>query len=435
MTFSNYINAQQIENEKAQISSNKHLKWYLKENQNHWIGIHTYVQLSGRVNQNNPGSLVNEELEKTTTDISIRRFRIGIKSQVSDHLFVYTQFGTNNLNYLSSRGPSIKLLDAYAEYSFSEKFSIGAGKSIWNGLSRFSAPSTSTLMVLDVPFIALPTVNTTDDLLRNLSIFTKGKFHKIDYRLLISKPFAIRSNAIPTDPKEGIAEFTKRSSNMQYAGYAKYEFLESESNRYAPHAGTYLGTKKIFSFGLGYKFQSKALCSLDQGEEKFHDMSLLAADVFLDLPINKKKGTAFTSYLGFFEYDFGPKYIRSIGANNPTNGLDSEIASFNGKGNSYPVLGTGTSILYQLGYLFPKMGKNNSKGQLQPYGRIQYSDFERLSNPMISFDLGINWFLNGHLSKFSLHTQNRPIFFDQKNNLKIEDHKWMLVLQYQLRLQ
>ncbi len=431
----NHSNAQQIENQKAKSFANKPFKWYLNGDQNHWIGLHTYVQLSGRVNQNNPGSLVNDELEETTADISIRRFRIGIKSQVSDHLFIYTQFGTNNLNYLSSRGPAIKLLDAYAEYNFSEKLSIGGGKSLWNGLSRFSAPSTSKLMIIDVPFIALPTVNTTDDLLRNLSIFTKGKLYKFDYRFLVSKPFPIPTNStIPTNPKEGIAEFARSPSNMQYAGYIKYAFLESESNKYASYSGTYLGAKKILSLGLGFKFQSDALCSLNQGQERFHNMNLLSADIFLDLPINKKKGTVLTSYLGVFEYDFGPNYLRSIGANNSTNGLDSENASLNGKGNAFPVLGTGTSLLYQLGYLFPKMGKNNSTGQLQPYGRIQYSDFDRLSDPMTALDLGINWFLNGHFSKLTLNTQNRPVFYNHGNRIKENGRKWMFVLQYQFRI-
>ncbi|GAA4272842.1 porin [Aquimarina gracilis] len=436
MSLSLHLNAQKIKQEKTKSFPNKPLKWYLNKDQNHWIGIHTYAQLSGRVNQNNPGSLVNNQLEKTTTDISIRRFRLGIKSQVSDHLFIYTQFGTNNLNYLSSKGPSIKLLDAYAEYNFSEEFSIGAGKSLWNGLSRFSAPSTSKLMVVDVPFIALPTVNTTDDLLRNLSIFTKGKFHKFDYRFLVSKPFPIQANSsIPADPKEGIAEFTSSPSKIQYAGYIKYEFLGSESNKYASHSGTYLGAKKILSLGTGFKFQSDALCSLEQGIESFHDMTLLAADIFVELPINKSKGSTFTSYLGFFKYDFGPNYLRSIGANNPTNGLDSENASFNGKGNAYPVLGTGTSFLYQFGYLFPKMGKNNTKGQLQPYGRVQYSDFDRLSDPMIAFDLGVNWFLNNHKSKLTLNAQNRPIFYNQEDNLEEDNRKWMFVLQYQFKIQ
>ncbi len=428
-----YTKAQQIENQKTSSFPKKSLKWYVNKNQNHWIEVHTYAQLSGRVNQNNPGSLVNDELEKRTTDISIRRFRIGIKSQVSDHLFVYTQFGTNNLNYLSSRGASIKLLDAYATYSFSEKLSIGAGKSLWNGLSRFSAPGTSQLMVIDVPFLALPTVNTTDDLLRNLSIFAKGKLYRFDYRFLMSKPFSMQTdNTIPTSPKEGIAQLTKSFSTMQYAGYIKYEFLEYESNKYASHPGTYLGVKKILSLGLGFKFQSDALFSINQEQERSHNMNLLAADIFLELPFNKKKGTAFTSYLGFFEYDFGPNYIRSIGANNPANGLDSENASFNGKGNAYPVIGTGTSLLYQLGYLFPKMNKNNE--QFQFYGRVQYSDFDRLQDPMTAFDLGINWFFNGHLSKLTLNAQNRPIFYNRHNNLKEGDTKWMFTLQYQFRL-
>ncbi|MHA7056286.1 porin [Aquimarina sp. M1] len=411
---------------------NKPLKWYLNDDHNRWLGLHTYLQLWARVNQNNPGSLVSEEIQNTTADISIRRFRLAIKGQLTEKLFVYTQFGTNNLNYLSSRGTSLKLLDAYAEYSFSENFTIGGGKSLWNGLSRLSAPSTSKLMIADVPFLALPTVNTTDDLLRNLGLYAKGKFHKIDYRFIISKPFPIQNEI---QPAEGVAEFANTHSGMQYAGYVKYEFSQSESNKYAPHRGTYLGNKNVLSVGAGFKYQPDALCSLNQGDERFHDMNLLAADIFLDLPINKNKGTALSAYLGFFEYNFGPNYIRSIGANNPTNGLNQESASFNGKGNSYPVIGTGTSVLYQIGYLLGGIGKNRDKGKLQPYARVQYSDFDRLDDSMISYDLGINYFLNRHLSKFSLNAQNRPVFFDFGSTIERKGRKWMFVLQYQSRIE
>lgn len=410
---------------------NKTLKWYLNDDHNRWLGLHTYLQLWARVNDNNPGSTVSEEIQNTTTDVSIRRFRFAIKGQLTEKLFIYTQFGTNNLNYLSSRGTSIRLLDAYAEYSFSEKFTIGGGKSLWNGLSRFSAPSTSKLMIADVPFLALPTVNTTDDLLRNLGLYAKGKFDKIDYRFIISKPFPIQNEI---EPAEGVAEFANTHADMQYAGYVKYEFLQPESNKYASHRGTYLGKKTVFNIGAGFKYQSDALCSLNEGEEQFHDMNLLAADVFLDLPINKEKGTALSAYFGFFEYDFGPSYIRSIGANNPTNGLNPESASFNGKGNSYPVIGTGTSVLYQMGYLLGGIGKNRDKGRLQPYARIQYSDFDRLDEPMISYDVGVNYLLNGHFSKFTLNAQNRPVFFDMGNTIEPKDRKWMVVLQYQFRI-
>ena len=78
------------------------------------------------------------------------------------------------------------------------------------------------------------------------------------------------------------------------------------------------------------------------------------------------------------------------------------------------------------------MGK---AGRLQPYVTLQYSNFELLEDPMIYYDLGLNWFLNEHMSKFTLNLQNRPIFHNEGNGLEVQDRRLMMVLQYQFRVQ
>ena len=179
---------------------NKPLKWHLNQDSTRWMALHTYVQLWARLNNNNPGTKVFENPESTTADISIRRFRLGLQGQLSTNLFVYTQLGINNLNYLSPRGTSTDLLDAYAEYRFSEAFEIGGGKTAWSGLSRYTAPNTSKLLSYDLIFLALPTNDETDDLIRKLSVYAKGKLGSLDYRLIMSKPFAVQ-NSPDFDPE------------------------------------------------------------------------------------------------------------------------------------------------------------------------------------------------------------------------------------------
>lgn len=414
---------------------NNGLRFYLDKDKSQWLQFSTFVQLWGRVTENNPGTTVNDRREDVTTDISIRRFRLGMAARPVDRMFVFFQLGVNNLNYLSPRGTAIDLLDAYTQYEFSPYFGIGAGKSFWNGLSRYTAPSTSKLMGYDLNFIAHPTLDSTDDLIRRLSIYFKGKVGAIDYRLVFSKPLSVQnSRSFNPEPVEGLARFTDNRPNLQYSGYVKYEFWEPESNLSPAHVGTYLGTKKVLSLGLGLTLQPDALWSLDQGRERYHNMTLLAADIFLDLPIDPNKKTALTGYLGYFNFDFGPNYIRLLGANNPANGVLSEQASFNGRGNTFPISGTGTSTFLQLGYLFAPMGSTKKEGQLQPYIAAQYSDFERFEEAMFYYDLGINWYLKGHLSKFVINAENRPVFFETANGLRSEDRKWMFVLQYQFRI-
>jgi hypothetical protein len=221
----------------------------------------------------------------------------------------------------------------------------------------------------------------------------------------------------------------------QTTSYLKYEFWEPESNKSPFHVGTYHGAKKVLNLGAGFLFQPDALWSLDQSDTTFHNMELFAIDLFMDLPINKLKNTALTLYSAYFNYDFGPNYIRPLGANNPANGVDPDEASFNRTGNTFPVLGTGTSLFNQVGYLLPKMGNVKNLGQLQPYFTIQYSEFDRLDDPMVFYDLGISWLLNGHLSKFTFNVQNRPIYFEEDDMITVKERKLMFVLQYEVRLE
>lgn len=415
---------------------NKPLKWSLNEKNTRWIGLHTYLQLWARVNENNPGSIISEEIQNTTTDISIRRFRLAVQSQITEKLFAYTQLGINNLNYLSPRGTSLDLLDAYIEYDLFPQLSIGAGKTAWTGLSRYSAPNTSKLLSYDLLFLALPTNDETNDLIRKLSLYTKGKLGKLDYRLVVSKPFSARnSEDFDETPQEHIAKFTDQGSGGSYSGYVKWEFKDRESNKIPFSDGTYLGKKSVLNVGAGIEYQPDALWYLENGEVTFSDMKLWAIDFFLDQPINPKKNTVLTFYTGYFNYDFGPNYLKNIGANNPATSLDPIESSFNGPGNAFPAVGTGDSFFVQAGYLFSYMGKPDKKSQLQSYFSIQYSDFEQLEDPMIYYDLGLNWLFNGHLSKLSLNFQNRPVFTETINGIEFDDRKWMAILQYIIRLE
>jgi len=411
----------------------KRLKFHLDDEKSNWIALHTYAQFWGRVNDNNPGSLVNDQLVNFNSDISIRRFRLGLSGVPFKKTYFYIQFGANNINYLSSRGTSVDILDAHISYEFSKAFSLGTGKSAWNGLSRFTAPSTSKSMTGDINFLALPTLDSTDDLIRKLSVFAKGKLGKVDYRMVIIKPFSVtNSRSFEPEPVANRAIFTDNRQNYQYTGYFKYEFWEKESNSGPFQIGTYLGRKRVLSLGTGLTYQNDALWSLSNSEIVYHDMRLLAVDAFIDLPLNRKKNTALTSYLGYFNYDFGPNYLRNLGVNNPANGLDENLASFNGIGNAFTVNGTGSALVGSFGYLFPRLG--NKQTQIQSYLMGQYSNFEALAESIFQYDIGLNWFLRGHQSKFTFNAQNRPILFQTETGIRTVDRKWTLLLQYQFRL-
>ena len=73
-----------------------------------------------------------------------------------------------------------------------------------------------------------------------------------------------------------------------------------------------------------------------------NDLRLWAVDFFYDSPL-ANRDSAVTAYAAWFDYDFGPNLVRNIGVNNPASDVIPELSSFNGAGNAYPLIGTGTT--------------------------------------------------------------------------------------------
>lgn len=162
-------------------------------------------------------------------------------------------------------------------------------------------------------------------------------------------------------------------------------------------------------------------------------MNCWSVATFYEAPLNKEKGTALNAYIGYFNTQYGPGYLRYIGAMNPADGLVVSATYFPGsQGNALPMYGTGHIIYSQLGYLLKKdlFGKNI--GTIMPYATFQSAMFDRLDKEMTVFNLGANWFLKNNTSKLTLDYQNRPVYTLAGNNLiRNSLRKAQFVLQYQ----
>ncbi|MFK8058868.1 MAG: hypothetical protein AB8B78_02150 [Polaribacter sp.] len=197
--------------------------------------------------------------------------------------------------------------------------------------------------------------------------------------------------------------FANNKPRVKTSSYVKYQFFEHESNKSAYQIGTYGNAKKVFNIGGGFQFQDKATSDGDAqlASTNFYDMKHWAVDSFLNLPLNNEG--AITAYLGYFDYDFGKKYIRNVGADNPTNGGGTD---FNGAGVAFPMIGTGTTWYMQLGYAFKQTKFLNHSFVIQPNIAIQTSNWDALNDQMTVYDFTINFLLNGsHNTKFSLPIQ------------------------------
>src|SRR5258706_4376575 len=267
----------------------------------------------------------------------------------------------------------------------------------------------------------------SDQFVRKLGVYAKGKLGRLDYRVSLSKPFVTQTASTSVDPLTVNASYSPKIPREALQGYISYQFFDKESSFGPGTTGTYLGKKRVFNIGAGFVQQRRAMwrrASTDVlSDTLYHRLSLWAVNLFYDAPINKQTGTAVTIYTGYFNYDFGKGYLRNVAPMNPTNGLKN--GALNGTGNGVPIIGTGNTIYFQSGYKF-KDNLLGESGTLQFYSAIQYSNYERLNEPMVLVDAGINWLIYGHNSKFTLNYQSRPVFSSQ--DAKVIDRKgeWVL---------
>lgn len=415
------------------------LKWKLNEDGSRFVKMTFTNQLWLRYNQSNPGTRVLGEDAPQTFDIGLRRTRFQLFGQVTDRMFFYTQFGMNNFNFLTGLNGNRKLQffihDALGEYHvFKGKntLKLGGGLSICNGLSRFSQPSIGSIMTLDVPVFAQTTVDQTDEFSRKLSVFARGQLGRFDYRLVLSDPFPINSNGLTQPMLNADATFTPRGHAKQYQGFFMWNFMDKETHTTPYMQGTYLGKKKVLNLEAGAIYQPRATWSTDSVDTTFHEMLHLSVAAFLDMPVGKS--SAVSAYLGYYNLNYGPNYIRNNGIMNPADGVNAANASFNGAGNAYPMFGTGQVIYAQAGYKLPDslMG---SLGTLMPFASAQYAYFDKLSDPVLVTDVGVNWLMQGHSQKLSLDFQTRPFFnANGTGDLVASGRKGTLILQYQTAL-
>ncbi|SEP05000.1 hypothetical protein [Nitrosovibrio sp. Nv6] len=388
-----------------------------------------------RYEQNNPGSSVLGEPVDDTTDISLRRTRFVLQGQLTDRVYFYTQYGMNNFNFLSQNADNRKLQsffhDAFGELRLTQghQMIVGGGLVMANGLSRFSSPSVSTIMTMDVPLFAQATADRTDIFNRKLSLYLRGQIGNLNYRVSASDSFPINTSGLAPEPISlANAQFARTGHRKQYQGFFMWNFWDKEPMTNPYMQGTYLGKKSILNLEAGFITQKNATWTgASEATADFHDMNLWSVAGYLDAPVDKVKETAISAYLGYFNTNYGPNYLRANGNGvNPTNGSS---AAFIGGGNAFPMFGTGDIWYGQIGYLMAKQLLGGNNGQLMPYFSFTSANFDRLRDQMNVFSAGVNWLIKGHNSKVTFDFQNRPVF--NSGGFKVSNRN-QFVLQYQI---
>ncbi len=302
------------------------------------------------------------------------------------------------------------------------------------GLSRSTMTSTLNFLLLDAPVFNWPLLENSDQFARQLGFFAKGKYGKFEYRLSANKPFA--TNVTPIDVNNSsaaVAVDNNGNPNLSTAGYFEYQFLDQESNLLPYKVGTYLGTKKVFNVGAGWYHNADATRTSVNGNIEKHDISLFSVDAFADIPVGEAKNKmAITAYGVYYNYNFGPNYLRNIGIMNiGSNDPDfTGTRALAGPGNAQPTIGTGSIFHLQTGVLLPNQAEK-PKLRIQPFVGYTYKNFEALDKPSNQLDIGANWFIDGHHAKISTQYSTRPTYESATASPK---SKGEFIMQFQIYL-
>ncbi|KEO73558.1 hypothetical protein [Anditalea andensis] len=412
----------------------------LNEEGSKYIRFILWNQMWARVTENNPGTMdINNNPSNSTVDIGIRRARMLAYAEISPRFMILTHWGINNQTFTnggvpgggatgnagnlpvtvdpatglggatgaSAKKPQLFFHDIWSEFKIVDELYVGMGLHYWNGISRMTSHSTLNFMAVDAPIFNWPTIDLTDQFARQFGFYAKGQLGKIDYRLALNKPYAVGNGGRYDASSQKPIAANMVNDNWATQGYIAYQFLDKENNKLPFFTGSYLGGKSVFNIGAGWHYHPGATTSSSgEGHIITHDITLLGLDAFLDLPLNKASGTALTTYAVYYNYDFGPNYMRNVGIMNVGFGSGT---SQNGPGNAQPTIGTGNIFYTQSGLLLPKSMLGTS-GRLQPFGALTHKQFEYFNEGSWQYDLGINYYINGHHSKITLQYSQRPIF-------------------------
>ncbi len=438
------------------------LKVYLSKDSSTWLKATAVLQAQARYDWNDPGSAVNGYAQSKTADAGIRRMRFQLYGYVTKHVFVYTQFGLNNFNYLAPRKQDAFFHDAVAEYKVWEDkkwLSFGAGLTSMGGPLRYSAPAVGSIMMADAPIYQQTTADQNDQFGRKMGVYMKGQVGKFDYRVGVAKPFSM-ATAVPTAGSASAtsvdttiamnSKFAPTPPNLQYQGYFKWHFFDVESNDLAYNTGTYLGKKRMLTLGAGFQYQQAAMrywnstaipipavptAAQNAQYLSYQSLEIVGVDLFYDSYLNKEKGNAISAYVAWSYANYGHDYLRYNGVMNMNTSTSNSNVNSKAFGNAFPMMGTGNTEFAQLGYKF-KNDLLKKHGTLQPYIGAQVNQYQALAyNSMVMVDMGFNWLISGY-NKISLNYQSRPVYQEDTKTIDYTQinsaRRGMLYLQYQI---
>jgi hypothetical protein len=319
----------------------------------------------------------------SNTSFLLRRARLLFLGQISDDFLIVSHIGLNSLSSQNmdpvgtGDGSQVFLHDAWVQYNFDEKLSVGGGLHYFNGISRLNNQSTLNMLTLDNNRASWSTLGLSDQFARHLGVFAKGTLGKFQYQIAvnnaISNSLDNRSPLTNQATYNGLQNLGSAESLYNYAGYFTYHVFDQESNYLPYKVGSYLGSKKVLTFGTGFFAHPNGSVIQEQNGLSGEDVLLYAVDAFYDAPVGDKNA-ALTAYAVHQQNDYGENYL-------------------------FGPYGSGSMTYGHIGYAIPSENENL---RLQPYAAYASHQFDATDDNRNIFKTGVNAYFSGHNSKLTL---------------------------------
>lgn len=317
-------------------------------------------------------------------DTFLRRNRLLFAGQYNDYVGFYVQFEAANDNKLGNADKPVSYRDAYVTVDYTDGVRFIGGR-FKNTFSRENLEACLEPLTIDrAEVIAYTPFGTNGGGTRDTGWAMWGNLAngKLQYRFMVA------------DGRQG-DEVAKSSPRL--TARVHWSLLDPETDY--GYRGTYLGTRKVLTFGLAYDYQADVAFANFPARTDPVNYKAWTADVFYEYPT--KSGT-YTFSSAYFNYDTA----NAINANpDPDFPVTAQLKAYYVKG----------------GYLLPrKVGI----GRLQPYFRFEKSDYGVNTG---LFDqtwkgAGVNYYFDGQNLKLTF--EFAKIEFDKQDptNASLRDY-------------
>ena len=319
--------------------------------------------------------------DEDLNDFMIRRAYMYLKGDVTKYVSFFTHVASDRVGQDGLDRPSVGLgsgvawRDLWITLNLDEAFKIQMGRMYVPLTRNYGTTSTKAMLTTDLPFLqggVRGSIFYASKVGRDDSVTFWGNplDGKLQYRFMISEGVEGKNSKLVINDEGELAEFVVSDNpddNLRFVGRLSLSLLEPETGWF--NKGTYLGKKKVLSFGLGFDSQN----DLTLGGVKDEDNQVWTGDVFFDHPVGDGAVTFEAAYI-------------DIENGTQTHNF-SDLAAGDDAENWY----------VNAGYLFPG---TIGIGQVQPYVRYETIDVDKKDETDF-WSGGLNYYMKGHNCKIS----------------------------------